>query len=71
MKPEVIVICWKEVDCFLWVGNELLPQVKYLRVLFMNEEEMKHEVDRQTDVALYQITAVKKKKWRLKLSVYH
>ncbi|KAK0148818.1 Calmodulin-regulated spectrin-associated protein 3 [Merluccius polli] len=36
-KSEAMVLCWKRVDCSLWVGSELLPQVKefkYLGVLF-------------------------------------
>ena len=40
-KPEALVLSRKEVGCFLWVGEEILPQVeefKYLRVLFTREK---------------------------------
>ncbi len=42
-KSETMVLCWKTVDCSLWVGSELLPQAKefkYLGVLFTGEGEM-------------------------------
>ncbi len=25
-KTEAMVLCWKTVDCFLWVGSEVLPK---------------------------------------------
>lgn len=40
---------WKSVDCSLWLGDELLPQVDeitYLRVLFITERTMEQEIDR-------------------------
>ncbi len=48
-KSEVMVLCWKKVDCALWVGSELLPQAKefkYFGVLFTSEGKMEHEIDR-------------------------
>ncbi len=49
-KSDVMGLCRKKVDCSLWVGSELLPQVKefkYLRVLFMSESKMEREIDRR------------------------
>ena len=46
---EVMVLCWKPVDCSLQVGVELLPQVKelkYLLVLVTSEGKMEREMDR-------------------------
>lgn len=39
-KSEAMIHCWKTENCTLWVGSELLPQVKafkYLRLLFKSE----------------------------------
>ncbi|KAK0143837.1 hypothetical protein N1851_017957 [Merluccius polli] len=53
-KSEAMVLCRKTVDCSLWVGSELLPQVKefkYLGILFTSEGKMEREMDRQIDAA--------------------
>lgn len=45
---KVIVLCCKKVDCFFWVGNELLPkvmEVKLLSTFFMSEDTIEHETD--------------------------
>ncbi|KAI3352670.1 hypothetical protein L3Q82_020124 [Scortum barcoo] len=47
-KPEAMVLSQKRVDYSLWVGSEILPQVKelkYLEVLFKSEGKMEHEID--------------------------
>ena len=79
-KSKAMILCWKKVDCSLWVGNELLPQVKefkYLRVLFTSEGKMEREVDRQISAAsalmwvLYQTVVGKKDlSKKTKLSFY-
>ena len=41
-------------ECTLWVGDEILPQVeefKYLGVLFMSEGRMEREIDRRIGAA--------------------
>ncbi len=51
-KSEAMVLCWKTVDCSLWVGSELLNQekeFKYLGFLFTSEGNM--EFDRQIGAA--------------------
>jgi len=43
-----MVLSRKRVECSLWVGNEILPQVeefKYLGVLFTSEGWMEREID--------------------------
>ena len=48
-KSEVMVLCWKPVDCPLRVRLELLPQekeFKNLRVLFMSRGKTELKVDR-------------------------
>ncbi len=68
-KSEAMVLCWKMVDCSLWVWSELLPQAKefkYLRVLFTSEGKMEHEMDRWIGAAsavmqaLYRTIVVKR-----------
>lgn len=47
VKSEAIVLHQNKVDCSLWVGSKLLPQVrefKYLRVLFTSDGKMDFEV---------------------------
>ena len=44
-----MVLNRKRVECTLWVGDEILPQVeefKYLGVLFTSEGRMEREIDR-------------------------
>ncbi len=53
-KSEAMVFCQKTVDCFLWVGTELLPQAKefkYLKVLFTSAGKMEGGMDRLIGVA--------------------
>ena len=53
-KSEAMVLCRKTVECFLWVGSELLPQAKefkYLGVLFTSEGKMEREMDRRIGAA--------------------
>jgi len=48
-KSVAMVLCWKTVECSLWVGSELLPQakeLKYLRVLFTSDGKMERVMDR-------------------------
>ena len=47
-KSVAMVLIRKRLDCPLWVGGDLLPQVeefKYLGVLFMSERRMEQEID--------------------------
>ncbi|XP_042278775.1 uncharacterized protein LOC121904981 isoform X2 [Thunnus maccoyii] len=79
-KSEAMVLSLKKVDCSLWVGSELLLQVKefkYLWVLFMREGKIEHEDDRQISAAsalmqaLYFAIVVKKElTQRAKLLIY-
>ncbi len=77
-KSKAMVLCWKTVDCLLWLGDELLPQVrelKYLMVLFTSDRKLEREMDRQFCVvsvqALCRIVMVKKELSRMaKLSIY-
>ena len=49
-KSEIMVLSQKRVECFLWVGSKILPQVeefKYLRVLFTSNGRMQQEINRQ------------------------
>lgn len=49
---KAMVLCKKNMDCFLHIGSELLPQVKefkYIGVLFTSEGKM--EIDRQIGAA--------------------
>lgn len=44
----------KKVDCALWLGSDLLPQMeefKYLRVLFTSEDSLEQEFDRRIGMA--------------------
>ncbi len=58
-------------DCSLWVGSELLPQVKefkHLGVLFANEGKMEREMDRRIAAAAAVMKALY---WTIaKLSIY-
>ena len=79
-SKSAMVLCQGKVDCSLWVGSELLPQVeefKYLRVLFTSEDKMEHELDRWIGAAsavvwaLYQTVVVMKElSQKAKLSIY-
>ncbi|TWW64942.1 hypothetical protein D4764_22G0005890 [Takifugu flavidus] len=49
-KSESMVLTRKKVECLLWVGEEVLPQVeefKYLGILFTSEGRMEREIDRR------------------------
>ncbi len=49
-----MVLSRKRVECPLWVGDEILPQVeefKYLGVLFTSEGRMEREIDRWVGAA--------------------
>jgi len=49
-KSENMVLSRKRLECPLWVGNEILPQVeefKYLGVLFKRERRMEREIDKR------------------------
>ncbi|XP_061642121.1 uncharacterized protein LOC133484062 [Phyllopteryx taeniolatus] len=79
-KSETVVLSRKRVECPLWVGDEILPQVeefKYLWVLFTSEGGMERESDRPIGAAstvmrtLYRSVVVKKELSRkAKLSIY-
>ncbi len=79
-KSEAMVLCRKKVDCSLWVGSELLPQVeefKYLGVLFTSEGRMEREINRRIGAALavtwalYRTVVVKREmSWKGKLLIY-
>lgn len=67
-------------DYALWVGRELLPQVKkfkYLRVFFMSQGKTDHEINRQTGAVaavmqpLHQIIEMKREPSpKAKLSIH-
>ncbi len=79
-KSEAIVLCQKKVDCYIWVGSELLPQAKefkYLGVLFMSKGKTEHDTDRQISPllavmwGLYQTVMVKRElSQKAKLLIY-
>ncbi|MDG2555420.1 reverse transcriptase domain-containing protein [Vibrio parahaemolyticus] len=79
-KSEVMILCWKVVYCLLWVGRELLPQVrefKYLGVLFTSEGRMEREMDRRVGAASAGMRALRRSivvkrelSQKAKLSVY-
>ena len=49
-----MVLNRKRVECTLWVGDEILPQVeafKYLGVLFTSEGRLEQEIDRRIGAA--------------------
>ncbi len=51
-KSEAMVLRRKRVYCTLWIGSELLPQVKELKytgVLFTSEGRLEHDIDRRID----------------------
>ena len=46
-KSEALVLCRKQIDCLLLVGNEsssLGKEFRYVRVLFLSEGTMEHEM---------------------------
>ncbi|TWW54834.1 hypothetical protein D4764_0259720, partial [Takifugu flavidus] len=48
-RSEAMVLARKKVECLLWVGEEVLPQVeefKYLGILFTSEGRMEREIER-------------------------
>ncbi len=52
-KSEAMVLCWKKVDCSLWVGSELLPQAREFK--YLGEREINRQIGAMLTVmwALY------------------
>lgn len=79
-KSEAMVLRRKRVYCTLWIGSELLPQVKELKytgVLFTSEGRLEHDIDRRIDAVaavmrpLYWAVMVKRElSLKVKLSIY-
>ncbi len=44
-KFEAMVLCWKKLDCSLWVGGELLPQAEEFKYLELEGEAFELPVD--------------------------
>ncbi len=62
-KSEAMVLCQKKVDCSLWVGSELLPQV---------EREINRRISAASAVmrTLHQTVVVRELSRKAKLSIY-
>ncbi|KAK0136262.1 hypothetical protein N1851_027842 [Merluccius polli] len=79
-KSESMVLNRKRVECTLWVGDEIPPQVeefKYLGVLFTSEGRMEREINRRIGAAsavmrtLHRSVVVKRElSQKTKLSIY-